>query len=73
MATFDSEQDVIDRVYKTYVGKADGLESRVWIKLLKEIVVIDKTFTTTDGTRHYILWYHLLSYSTNSYTTTSKP
>lgn len=53
MATFDSEESnaKLQRVYNTYIGKSEsGLESRAWVKLLKETKIIDnKSFTATDA------------------------
>lgn len=44
----DSKTSLRD-VFMAYVGRSEGLESRAWVKLLKETKVIDRSFTTTDG------------------------
>lgn len=36
-------------VYRTFVGKAEAMDSRSWVKLLKETKLIDKGLTTTDA------------------------
>lgn len=45
----DANATRLEIVYRTFIGKAEAMDSRTWVKLLKETKALDKSFTVTDA------------------------